>query len=68
VITFGNFIGKDNSFYDVYKREQILEFLNTKVKSHDEDHNKKWITTWNNYLLHSNSFDLVSLIHKRIKI
>jgi integrase/recombinase XerD len=50
VITFGNFIGKDNSFYDVYKREQILEFLNTKVKSYDEDPDKRWITTWNNYL------------------
>jgi hypothetical protein len=26
VITFGNFIGKDNSFYNINKREQILEF------------------------------------------
>ena len=35
VITFGNFIGKDNSFLDIDKREQILKFLNTKVKSYD---------------------------------
>ena len=26
VITFGNFIGKDKSFYNINKREHILEF------------------------------------------
>jgi hypothetical protein len=26
VIAFGNFIGKDKSFYNINKREQILEF------------------------------------------
>lgn len=37
VIAFGNFIGKDNSFYDVTKKGQILEFLSTKIKGYDED-------------------------------
>ena len=32
VIAFGNFLGKDNSFYDVNKKDRVLEFLNTKVK------------------------------------
>jgi integrase/recombinase XerD len=50
VITFGNFIENDNSFLDINKKQQILEFLNTKVKSYDEDPDKRWITTWNNYL------------------
>ena len=50
VIAYGNFIGKDNSFYDINKKDQVLEFLNTKVKSYDEDPDKRWITTWNNYL------------------
>jgi integrase/recombinase XerD len=27
VIAFGNFIGKDNSFLDITKKVQILEFL-----------------------------------------
>ena len=36
VITFDNFIGNDNSFLDINKKEQILAFLNTKVKSYDE--------------------------------
>jgi hypothetical protein len=50
IIPFGNFIGKGKSFLDINKKEQILEFLNTKIKSHDEDPDKRWITTWNNYL------------------
>jgi integrase/recombinase XerD len=35
---------------DIIKKEQILDFLNTKVKNYDEDPDKRWITTWNNYL------------------
>ena len=35
VIAYGNFIGKDNSFYDINNKDQVLEFLNTKVKSYD---------------------------------
>ena len=45
VITFGNFIGKDIEFLDINRKEQILEFLNTKVKSYDQDPDKRWITT-----------------------
>ncbi|MGZ5550311.1 MAG: hypothetical protein ACXW07_06005 [Nitrososphaeraceae archaeon] len=45
VIAYGNFIGKDNSFYDINKKDQVLEFLNIKVKSYDEDPHKRWITT-----------------------
>ena len=41
VIAFGNFIGKDNSFSDITKKDQVLEFLNTKVKSYDEDPYKR---------------------------
>ena len=50
VIAFGSFIGEDISFFDIIKKEQILDFLNTKVKNYDEDPDKRWITTWNNYL------------------
>ena len=32
VIAFGMFLDKDNSFYAINKKEQILQFLNTKVK------------------------------------
>ena len=50
VISLGNFIEKDNSFFDIKKKEQIVEFINTKVKSYGEDPDKRWITTWNNYI------------------
>jgi hypothetical protein len=40
VIAYGNFIGKDNSFYDINKKDQVLEFLNTKVISYEEDPEK----------------------------
>lgn len=49
-IAFANFLGKKISFYDIQRKEQVLEFLNTKAKSNEEDQDKKWITTWNNYL------------------
>ena len=45
VIAYINFIGKDNSFFDIKKKEQIVEFIYTKVKSYGEDPDKRRITT-----------------------
>jgi hypothetical protein len=45
-----NFLGTDVTFYDINKKEQIIAFLNTKIKNSDQDPDKKWITTWNHYL------------------
>ena len=50
VIDFANFLGSTISFYDVSKKEQIISFLNTKIKSSDIDPDKRWITTWNHFL------------------
>jgi hypothetical protein len=50
VIAFANFLGADTTFYDIKNREQITAFLDTKVKSREEDPDKKWVTTWNHYL------------------
>lgn len=33
VIDFANFLGPDTTFYKLNKREQIVSFLNTKIKS-----------------------------------
>lgn len=49
VIDFAKFLGL-LSFYDVKKREQIVGFLNEKMKPIEQDPDKKWITTWNHYL------------------
>ena len=44
---FSEFLGAGVSFYDV-KKEQIIEFLDSKIKNPEVDPDKKWITTWNN--------------------
>src|SRR5919109_779530 len=56
VIAFANSLGKDITFYDIRSKEQITSFLDTKVKSTEEDPDKKWITTWNYYLVHIKRF------------
>jgi pimeloyl-ACP methyl ester carboxylesterase len=37
---------KGTSFYEIKTKEQVLEFLDTKIKSYNEDPDKRWITTW----------------------
>jgi integrase/recombinase XerD len=49
VIAFANFLGTDITFLDVQLKEQITSFLDTKIKN-VEDPDKKWMTTWNDYL------------------
>jgi integrase/recombinase XerD len=56
VIAFAFFMGKDASFYDVKSKDQIYSFLDTKVKSQEDDPDKRWITTWNYYLVHLKRF------------
>ena len=49
MVHFAEHIDAATSFYDVnYK--QVLGFLQTKIKPEQIDSDKKWITTWNDYL------------------
>jgi integrase/recombinase XerD len=48
LIAFAHFIEPHVTFYDIKKKEQITTFLDTKINRQDNE--KKWITTWNNYL------------------
>src|SRR5215208_1410524 len=50
IISFAKFLSPDITFYDIQKKDQILAFLDTKIKSSDMDPDTKWITTWNDYL------------------
>ena len=50
VIAYTTFLGFDISLYDIKHKEQITSFLDTKIKSLEQDPDKKWITTWNHYL------------------
>lgn len=47
---FSEFLGKEISFYDVKNKQQIIDFLDSKMKNPELDPDKKWITTWNDYL------------------
>jgi integrase/recombinase XerD len=50
MIAYAKFLGTDVSFYNVQKKEQIMGFLDTKMKNTEVDPDKKWITTWNHNL------------------
>jgi integrase/recombinase XerD len=56
VIAFALFIGKDATFDSIKSKEQICSFLDTKIKNQEQDPDKRWITTWNYYLVHLKRF------------
>ena len=49
IIDFAKYIGH-NSFHDINKKEQILSYLNGKIKDPQLSPDKRWITTWNHFL------------------
>src|SRR5215212_9576245 len=49
-MAFATFLGAQVTFYDVKRKEEITAFLDTKIKIVEEDPDRKWITTWNDYL------------------
>src|SRR5919199_449354 len=56
-IAFAFYLRKEDiTFYDIDKKDQILSFLDTKIKSQEQDPDKKWITTWNYNLVHLKRF------------
>ena len=51
VINYASYLDKDKkTFYDIKEKEEIISFLNTKIKNLDVDPDKRWITTWNHFL------------------
>ena len=51
MIEFAIFLGPNTIFYDINNKEQILSFLDTKIKDSVKDPEKRWITSWNHYLI-----------------
>jgi integrase/recombinase XerD len=49
-MAFAIFLGPNVTFYDIHRRQEITLFLDTKIKSAGIDPDKRWITTWNDYL------------------
>jgi site-specific recombinase XerD len=56
MMNFANHIDPNTTFFDVQRREQIIKFLDTKIKTIEEDPDARWITTWNHYLSHIKYF------------
>ena len=50
------YIDSNTTFFDVKRTEQIIKFLDTKIKTIEEDPDARWITTWNHYLSHIKYF------------
>lgn len=49
-MAFAHFLGPDQSFYDIRIKHKITAFLETKIKDSAIDPDRRWITTWNDYL------------------
>jgi integrase/recombinase XerD len=51
MLYYATFLGPDSCLLDINRREQVVAFLNTKQKDETTDPGKRWITTWNDYIL-----------------
>ena len=50
IIAFSKFLGPSINLDQIKSRTQITSFLDTKIKAIEQDPDKRWITTWNDYL------------------
>jgi integrase/recombinase XerD len=50
MIYFAKFLGYDTNFYEAHKKRTAPLFLNTRTKNTQDDPDKRWIRTWNDYL------------------
>ena len=50
LIRYAEYIEENTTFYQIQEKEQILDFLDSKRKIDKDDPDRKWITTWNDYL------------------
>ncbi|HSF52072.1 MAG TPA: hypothetical protein VLA74_15040 [Nitrososphaeraceae archaeon] len=51
IIAYSKFLEPSISFAQVKNKSQIISFLDTKIKNSEGDPDKRWITTWNDYLV-----------------
>jgi hypothetical protein len=50
IISFANFVGPNISFTSIKTGKEVLSFLDSKIKTIQEDPDQKWITIWSDYL------------------
>jgi len=51
LIVYSKFLGPSISFYEINNKSKVISFLDTKIKNSEDDPDKRWITTWNDYLI-----------------
>ena len=56
IMNFADNLEPKTTFFDIRRKDQILIFLDIKIKTIEEDPDGKWITTWNHYLSHIKYF------------
>jgi hypothetical protein len=50
IIAFSKYLGPSIHLSQIENKAQITSFLDLKIKGVEEDPDKRWITTWNDYL------------------
>ena len=50
IVNYSKFLGPSITLNQVISKVQITSFLDSKIKGIEEDPDKRWITTWNDYL------------------
>jgi integrase/recombinase XerD len=50
LINFAKLSSPNGDFYQISKKEEKLAYLNTKIKSKEDNPDGKWMRTWNDYL------------------
>lgn len=50
IISYANYLGPNVTFSSINTSQAVLSFLDTKIKTKEEDPDQKWITTWSDYL------------------
>lgn len=56
IIAYSKFLGPSIILQQIKSKSQIRSFLDTKIKTTDQDPDKRWIITWNDYLVRINPF------------
>ena len=50
IISYANYLGQGVTLISIKTSQEILSFLDTKIKTKEDDPDQKWITTWNDYV------------------
>ncbi|MFZ0655643.1 MAG: hypothetical protein WAM19_03255 [Nitrososphaeraceae archaeon] len=50
IISYANYLGQGVTLNSIKTSQEILSYLDTKIKTKEDDPDQKWITTWNDYL------------------